>query len=105
MMKIPVRQQIVPPVVFDIGLVRQPLFADSVFRFYEAGDSYDEANVQPCPKEECPVVELPSELTASRMVQMYMSDFVPSSLARAFLLSGDVHHSLFFIRILFTFNH
>ncbi|PRP74903.1 bactericidal permeability-increasing protein-like, partial [Planoprotostelium fungivorum] len=88
LMQIPVRQQIVHPVVFDIGLVRQPLFADSVFRFYEAGDSYDENNIQPCPKEECPVVELPSELTASRMVQMYMSDFVPSSLARAFLLSG-----------------
>jgi len=94
LLAVPIRQQIVDPVIFDIGLIRQPLFADSVFRLYEAGDSYDKANPTPCPSTTCHAVDLPETLSPNRMVQMYMSDFVPTSLARAFMLAGFLEYTV-----------
>jgi len=94
LLDVPIRQQIVDPVIFDIGLIRQPLFTDSVFRLYEAGDSYNKLNPTPCPSTTCHAMELPETLSPNRMVQMYMSDFVPTSLARAFMLSGFLQYTV-----------
>jgi len=94
LMNVPVRQQVVDPVIFDIGLIRQPLFTDSVFRLYEAGDSYVKTNPTPCPSTTCHGVVLPEAVTSARMVQMYMSDSVPTSLARAFMLAGFLQYTV-----------
>lgn len=81
--------------------MKQPLFTDTVFRLYEAGDSYVQGNPTPCSESECPLTALPEGLDDQKMIQMYMSDFVPTSLSRAFRLAGEMKINLFgFIHIL-----
>jgi len=94
LMNVPIRQQVVDPVIFDIGLIRQPLFTDSVFRLYEAGDSYIKSDPTPCPSTTCHAVQLPEAVTSTRMVQMYMSESVPTSLARAFMMAGFLKYTV-----------
>ncbi|PRP81084.1 hypothetical protein PROFUN_11198 [Planoprotostelium fungivorum] len=88
--QVPIRQSIKTPLVFDIGLLRDPEFDSSSFRLYESGASYDSLNPTECPKDVCPQRVLPNTIT-QRMAQVYVSDYVANSMGYAAYQSGFIH--------------
>eukprot|EP01117_Protostelium_nocturnum_P002448 TRINITY_DN1313_c0_g1_i1.p1 TRINITY_DN1313_c0_g1~~TRINITY_DN1313_c0_g1_i1.p1 ORF type:complete len:496 (+),score=157.61 TRINITY_DN1313_c0_g1_i1:91-1578(+) len=91
LMKVPVRQEILKPVIFDIGLVRDPLFQQNSFTLFEAGDSYDADQPTDCPADVCPQRDLPTNIS-QRMATMYLSDYVPTSLAFAMIQAHELSY-------------
>jgi len=90
LMSVPVRQEISKPIVFDIGLLRDPQFSKTSFRLFEAGDSYDSEKPAPCPSDVCPQFKLPED-SIKRMAQVYVSEFVATSIGYAAFQAGLIH--------------
>ncbi|PRP82889.1 lipopolysaccharide-binding protein [Planoprotostelium fungivorum] len=89
LLSVPIRQTIRSPLIFDIGLLRDPQFSADSFRLYESGESYDSSNVTECPDQVCVQRVLP-DTTTQRMAQVYVSDYVANSMGYAAYLSGMI---------------
>ncbi|PRP76688.1 bactericidal permeability-increasing protein-like [Planoprotostelium fungivorum] len=82
-------QKILPNVAFDIGMVKDPEFDGNNIVLFESGESYVSDAPKECPEDACPQIVLPTGAVSNRMITMFLSEYVPTSMSFA-LLQADM---------------
>ena len=98
----PIYQPVSPLVIFDLGLVSNPIFTENYTCFYEQGilflctyltifqgEFYEKTNQQECPIEYCPQYKIPVDPT-TEMLQMIISEYLTNSASFTFFQTGRV---------------